>query len=253
MPAHVGQELQRARVARGQSIEAVAQAALVSVLDLAALERGDLDAIGSPPRAKAVLRTYARVLDLDAEQLLLDVDALEASAEPQITETAVAVPAAPAVRRRRVPWLVLAALLCAAFAVAVMALVASRGDAPEQEPDPVAGRRPETAAAVAARPSADALLAPSGVTVQIINGSGSAAAAGDASDWLETLGYEIAAIGQARQPYTETTLFYSPGWERAARALADADHRIRSARPNDRGLDEGISLHLVLGENWIAR
>ncbi|BCS87058.1 helix-turn-helix domain-containing protein [Pseudodesulfovibrio sediminis] len=70
----LGLILKREREARGLSIEAVMEATKISHVNLVALEAGDSSAMPHPVYTKGFVKSYARLLDLDAEELSMIVD-----------------------------------------------------------------------------------------------------------------------------------------------------------------------------------
>jgi transcriptional regulator with XRE-family HTH domain len=68
--AGIGDALRQARAAQGKDLAELAELTRIRPRVLAALERGDLDELGSAFYARAFLRTYAGALDLDPAPLL---------------------------------------------------------------------------------------------------------------------------------------------------------------------------------------
>jgi cytoskeleton protein RodZ len=69
-PTPLGEQLSRARVARGYSVEDVASQLKFAPRQIAALEEGRLDAIPGGAFARGMVRGYARLLRVDAAPLL---------------------------------------------------------------------------------------------------------------------------------------------------------------------------------------
>jgi cytoskeleton protein RodZ len=69
MPA-LGQRFRAAREARGLTLPEVAEQVRIRSVYLAAIEDEDWDAIGAPVYVRGFLRTYARFLGLDAEEVV---------------------------------------------------------------------------------------------------------------------------------------------------------------------------------------
>jgi cytoskeleton protein RodZ len=67
-----GEQLRRAREARGLALDAVADATRIARHHLAALERSDLDALPAGPFGKGYVRSYAKALGIDPEPILED-------------------------------------------------------------------------------------------------------------------------------------------------------------------------------------
>lgn len=71
MPA-LGQRFRAAREARGLSLPEVAEQVRIRAVYLAAIEDEDWNAIGAPVYIRGFLRTYARFLGLDAEEMVAE-------------------------------------------------------------------------------------------------------------------------------------------------------------------------------------
>ncbi len=69
MPA-VGQRFREAREARGLTLAEVAEQIRIRAVYLDAIEKEDWSAIGAPVYIRGFLRTYARFLGLDAEEIV---------------------------------------------------------------------------------------------------------------------------------------------------------------------------------------
>src|ERR687885_924709 len=78
---HIGEVLEGARERGGLDIEEVAQRTKIRAKYLRALETEDWDTLPSPAYAKGFLRTYARLLGLDADAL---VDAYRRRVESRV-------------------------------------------------------------------------------------------------------------------------------------------------------------------------
>ena len=70
----LGLTLQREREKKGLSIEVVMEATKISRTNLVAMEGGDRSALPHPVYAKGFVRSYARYLGLDADELCMVVD-----------------------------------------------------------------------------------------------------------------------------------------------------------------------------------
>ncbi|WP_319544074.1 RodZ domain-containing protein [uncultured Pseudodesulfovibrio sp.] len=70
----LGQVLQERREAKGMTIEAVMEATKISRINLVALEKGDSSSMPHPVYTKGFVKSYARLLDLDADELAMVVD-----------------------------------------------------------------------------------------------------------------------------------------------------------------------------------
>lgn len=115
---------------------------------------------------------------------------------------------------------------------------------PGAEPSP-AGAAPEAddEALIAAAPS------PAETTVQVLDGVGGSSHVDRLVTRLEDLGYAVVAINPASADYATTTVFFSAGYEDAARALQAREPRIIERHPNP-GWSEQVHLHVVLGADW---
>jgi len=70
----LGQALQEGREAKGMTIEAVMEATKISRINLVALENGDSSSMPHPVYTKGFVKSYARLLGLDADELSMVVD-----------------------------------------------------------------------------------------------------------------------------------------------------------------------------------
>nr|WP_287410215.1 helix-turn-helix domain-containing protein [Pseudodesulfovibrio sp.] len=70
----LGQALQEGREAKGMTIEAVMEATKISRINLIALESGDSSSMPHPVYTKGFVKSYARLLGLDADELSMVVD-----------------------------------------------------------------------------------------------------------------------------------------------------------------------------------
>lgn len=80
---HLGARLAAARAERGWSLADAQRGTDIRLKYLEALERGDLDALPGWAYARAFVRTYARALSLDADQLVAE---FEQAAPPEEME-----------------------------------------------------------------------------------------------------------------------------------------------------------------------
>jgi hypothetical protein len=84
-----------------------------------------------------------------------------------------------------------------------------------------------------------------GISVQVLNGSGDAAADDVMADRLARLGYSVVAVSPAVRAYPLTTVFWIGSGEEAARLLAERfDWR---AEPAPGNLSQTVDLHVVVG------
>lgn len=70
----MGLELKRARESRGLSLDEVVETTKISRRNIVALEEGNCDHLPHPVYAKGFIRSYARLLGLDGEELAMVVD-----------------------------------------------------------------------------------------------------------------------------------------------------------------------------------
>jgi cytoskeleton protein RodZ len=69
-----GELLKRARLARGASLQDVAQALKLSLLQVGAIEESKFDVLPGPTFVRGFVRNYARLMDLDPAPLLAGLD-----------------------------------------------------------------------------------------------------------------------------------------------------------------------------------
>lgn len=90
----LGEQLRRAREARGLSIEQIEEITLINARHLEAIERGALNTLPRP-YIRAFVREYASVVGLDPAEVLKGFDEREAERTRQGTPSPQAAPAAP--------------------------------------------------------------------------------------------------------------------------------------------------------------
>jgi transcriptional regulator with XRE-family HTH domain len=169
-----GEQLRRAREAKGLTLEEVVDATRITRRHLEALERGDLRALPAGPFAKGYIEACAKVLDVDAGPILaawraearrLHLDAGEARDRTieemsQIVGQRAAASARADGARGRTVALVLAALVL----LAVVAALLLRGRTPAEHPaatmPPTATPSPGAASAIASPPAGAAPAGP---------------------------------------------------------------------------------------------
>ena len=146
----LGLTLQREREKKGLSIEVVMEATKISRTNLVAMEGGDRSALPHPVYAKGFVKSYARYLGLDADELCMVVDREFQDQSEEVGEAGYEVsPAAekafqekdgPEGRKKKKRAWPLLLLLVVAVAIAAFVLLGVKGkDAPvEPRPDPVA-------------------------------------------------------------------------------------------------------------------
>lgn len=135
----LGETLQREREAKGLTIKAVMEATKISRVILLALENGDRSSLPHPVYAKGFVKSYARLLGLDPDELSMVVDREFRLSEPEPTDVTYDVsPNAEKafqgnepVSRKRSVWpsiLIVVALCCA---VVILVLNLNRAKNPE--------------------------------------------------------------------------------------------------------------------------
>jgi cytoskeleton protein RodZ len=95
MPA-LGERFRAAREARGLSLSDVAEQIRIRSVYLAAIEDDNWNAIGAPVYVRGFLRTYARFLGLDPEEIVADFNSDPRAVAPPQQHTESARTAAPA-------------------------------------------------------------------------------------------------------------------------------------------------------------
>jgi cytoskeleton protein RodZ len=165
LSATAGSLLKEAREARGLSLEEVAAATRVRVPYLEALEADALNRLPALVYARGYLRTYAQLLDLEAEPL---VASLRPAREPERT---------PAAASRRTAWrpTVSPGLVVAAGAVLVAAVFAlyARHEISLQ----YAGAAPPAPVLIATPPAASPAAAPAALAGSAVAATGAASSA----------------------------------------------------------------------------
>lgn len=111
--ATIGQALREAREAQGMSLEQAAARLRLMHRQIVAMETDDFESLGRPVFARGFVRNYARLLDIDPEPLLADMEG------PRTEQAPVRRPEPPLPRSwLSSPWLILL-LLVGLLAVAV--------------------------------------------------------------------------------------------------------------------------------------
>jgi hypothetical protein len=166
-------------------------------------------------------------------------------------------------------WLLPWAMIAAVVGVAVWVAVATVGGQDPGSPALSSGRqtpkeKPSSAAPVVVKtktppppekepepsdtPEVLPKLITNGVTVQVLNASGSPGVDRTMADKLRGLGFQIAAVVQASKLYDQTTVFWSSNQSRPA-AEALAQHFGWPAEPKPANLSADVSVHVVVGED----
>lgn len=133
----LGLTLKREREAQGRTIESVMEATKISRIVLVGLEEGDRSALPHPVYAKGFVKSYARLLGLDAEELAMVVDREYQSEEEEqeekfyevSTEASKALQGGePQKQRKRSVWpsIIVVVVLC--FGLIVLALKLNKSD-----------------------------------------------------------------------------------------------------------------------------
>jgi hypothetical protein len=171
------------------------------------------------------------------------------------------------------PWLLIAAVFATGVWFAVDALggggdgepkVASTAETPTPKstkspsPKPDPSRSREAAGGTpggspfegGGKEDGDVKLITEGITIQVLNGTGSALAGTDMSDELSGLGFEVVVVNEASKAYELTTVFWSSEAAReAAEALAGRFGWV--AEPKPANLTDSVSLHVVVGADYL--
>ena len=162
------------------------------------------------------------------------------------------------------PWFMVAAVVGVALWVAIASLGGEEGASPvlsrDRSPSPrtvVAPVQPSTDAPEPKKdkpPKAEETEAPEpeliteGITVQVLNASGTPGAEESIADELTSLGFEIEAVVDAAKIYEETTVFWSTNESKpAAEALAARFDWIVEGKPANLSMD--VSVHVVVGQD----
>jgi len=142
----LGLTLQRERETRGLTIEAVMEATKISRINLVALEKGDRTSLPHPVYTKGFIKSYARLLGLDADELSMVVDREYQAEAPDIEEVSYDVsPAAEKAfqemdapkKRKRSAWPSILVFLAVAVAVVLLVLNLNKnGDKPAPATEP---------------------------------------------------------------------------------------------------------------------
>src|SRR5215472_10450294 len=99
MPA-LGERFRSAREARGLALSDVSEQIRIRSVYLAAIEEGNWSAIGAPVYVRGFLRTYARFLGLDPEEVVAAFNSAPVSSQPVAAATERSSRSAPLVLER---------------------------------------------------------------------------------------------------------------------------------------------------------
>ncbi|MDD4866660.1 MAG: LCP family protein [Mycobacterium sp.] len=122
----------------------------------------------------------------------------------------------------------------------------ARSLTPTSSPTSAATRTPPPAAAPEVRRAQVATIAPQEVTVRVSNGTPQAGLAATATSQLERAGFNVMAPDDYESSLTATTVFFSPGNERAAATVASAFPNSRVQRASG----HGQVVQVVLGSDF---
>ncbi|MGI8708406.1 MAG: LytR C-terminal domain-containing protein [Actinomycetota bacterium] len=159
-----------------------------------------------------------------------------------------------------VPWLLVSAVAITAVSIAVDAIGGNSdggltpvAQSTPRGSEPPAAASPEPSPTVKAKklkkspaPSAEVELVTDGVSVQVLNGTGSPDADTRMADRLAGLGFDVYAVDSASAAYAQTTVFWSYDDARpAAEALAEKFGWASNEKPSN--LSTSVALHIVVG------
>lgn len=100
------------------------------------------------------------------------------------------------------------------------------------------------------KPDASPDLITTDITVQVLNGTGSATADDQMADQLATLGYEVLSVAGASKAYPNTTVFYSfPEAREAGERLASRFGWAVALKPAN--LSATVDLHVIVGDDYL--
>lgn len=114
----------------------------------------------------------------------------------------------------------------------------------EASPEPTG---PEPSEPGQQEPAPEETLPPSQITVQVLDAADDdGSAASDVAATLESAGYRIVAQHPAVRTYEQTTVFFTPGNQAAARQVA-AQYGFPVVRPMPDNLEPTVTVHVVVG------
>jgi len=129
--ASLGQELKRERELRGISLQEIAASTRISLKFLQALEEDRLDVIPGKFFIRAILRSYAKSIGLDENQVLNRYQELQNSFDYKVEIEVPKKPSSRPIRRRRNLFLLLASI----FVILALGLVSILVLAPGKNPE----------------------------------------------------------------------------------------------------------------------
>jgi len=137
----LGETLQREREARGLTVKAVMDATKISRVVILALESGDRSALPHPVYIKGFIKSYARLLELDPDELCMVVDREYQLEQPSAGDISYDVEPnaekafqdndAPVGRRRRSIWPTILILLSLAGAAGILMFNLNKNETPD--------------------------------------------------------------------------------------------------------------------------
>lgn len=89
----------------------------------------------------------------------------------------------------------------------------------------------------------------SDVTVEVLDSTGNSSRADEVAATVASLGYEVVDVRRVEPRSATTKVFYTEGFEDAARELAERDERFGEAEPNP-GFLEIVDLYVLVGDDW---
>ncbi len=207
----VGQQLRAAREGRGLSLAEVAQSLKLGPGQVAALENEEWQLLPGNTMIRGFVRNYARLFDLDVEQLMRGLDAARLQQKPQLAAsagTSASLPSPPGRRAERRDYLaVLGGLLLLVLAVLVYffaplrewqarlsEMIESRSMAPHAEraqPAPVLPTAHDSTPHAASAESVTSVSPPNATVLAAASADAASAGAGDLrlsfaqSAWVE--------------------------------------------------------------------
>lgn len=121
-------------------------------------------------------------------------------------------------------------------------------ETPPPAPDPAETDEPDE---VEAEPTPTDTIAPGDVSVQVLDATGDGGERMRAAvEVLRGDGWRIVATNRASRYYERSTVFYSPGHEEAARALAERYPQFRIVKEKPESLTSSVAVHVVIGGDY---
>lgn len=108
--------------------------------------------------------------------------------------------------------------------------------------------RSETTEPQAAETPPAALTPPGNLSVKVLNGSGTAGAAGSVAGVLKAAGYKVTSVGNAKRfNYDNSTIFYKSGRQAEAEVLRNAIAKPGATLEEENSVTAGVDLVVVVG------